>query len=80
MAGARYSTRAPSPYLGRAADIVTEPRWSRANGTFGENPELAAKIAEKMGGIRTGADVAKALALGADAGRVRRRAGSIPAS
>ncbi|WNB87231.1 glycoside hydrolase family 3 N-terminal domain-containing protein [Cellulomonas sp. ATA003] len=26
------------------ADIVTEPRWSRANGTFGENPELAAAM------------------------------------
>ncbi|WP_154794157.1 glycoside hydrolase family 3 protein [Occultella kanbiaonis] len=26
------------------ADIVTEPRWSRAGGTFGENPELAAKL------------------------------------
>ena len=26
------------------ADIVTEPRWSRSDGTFGENPELAAKM------------------------------------
>ena len=26
------------------ADIVTEPRWSRANGTFGENAELAARM------------------------------------
>src|SRR5699024_527161 len=26
------------------ADIVTEPRWSRANGTFGEDPELAAEL------------------------------------
>ncbi|OMH25127.1 hypothetical protein BKD30_06580 [Tersicoccus phoenicis] len=26
------------------ADIVTEPRWSRASGTFGENPERAAAM------------------------------------
>ncbi|MPV36889.1 glycoside hydrolase family 3 protein [Georgenia subflava] len=26
------------------ADIVTEPRWSRSDGTFGENPELAAQL------------------------------------
>ena len=26
------------------ADIVTEPRWSRADGTFGEDPELAAAM------------------------------------
>ncbi|WP_127125822.1 glycoside hydrolase family 3 protein [Georgenia sp. SYP-B2076] len=26
------------------ADIVTEPRWSRSSGTFGENTELAAKM------------------------------------
>lgn len=26
------------------ADIATEPRWERVEGTFGENPELAAKL------------------------------------
>lgn len=26
------------------ADIVTEPRWSRAGGTFGEDPDLAASM------------------------------------
>ncbi|TDE92582.1 glycoside hydrolase family 3 protein [Occultella glacieicola] len=26
------------------ADIVTEPRWSRAAGTFGEDPDLAARL------------------------------------
>lgn len=31
--------------LGTQADLATEPRWSRANGTFGEDPALARDMA-----------------------------------
>lgn len=34
-------TTALSPQI----DLATEPRWSRVNGTFGENPQLAADMA-----------------------------------
>jgi beta-glucosidase len=30
--------------LSPQADLATEPRWSRINGTFGEDPELAEKL------------------------------------
>ena len=30
--------------LSPQADLATEPRWSRINGTFGEDPELARKL------------------------------------
>ena len=30
------------------ADVVTDPRWQRIYGTFGENPELIAKIFEAL--------------------------------
>src|SRR6185436_16886382 len=30
--------------LSPQADLATEPRWSRINGTFGEDPELAGKL------------------------------------
>lgn len=30
--------------LSPMADLATEPRWSRANGTFGEDPELVGKM------------------------------------
>ena len=35
-------TTALSPQI----DIATEPRWARFNGTFGENPKLAAEMAQ----------------------------------
>ena len=31
--------------LSPQVDLATEPRWSRFNGTFGENPKLAADMA-----------------------------------
>jgi beta-glucosidase len=30
------------------ADLATEPRWSRVNGTFGENPEWVAKMIREI--------------------------------
>lgn len=30
------------------ADVVTDPRWQRIYGTFGENPQLIARIFEKL--------------------------------
>ncbi|CAD5266018.1 MULTISPECIES: glycoside hydrolase family 3 N-terminal domain-containing protein [unclassified Imperialibacter] len=30
------------------ADVATEPRWSRVNGTFGENPEWVAQITKEV--------------------------------
>jgi beta-glucosidase len=30
--------------LSPQADLATEPRWSRINGTFGEDAELAARL------------------------------------
>jgi beta-glucosidase len=32
--------------LSPQADLATEPRWSRVNGTFGEKPDLARKLIE----------------------------------
>jgi len=32
--------------LSPQADLATEPRWSRINGTFGEDPELARKLVQ----------------------------------
>src|SRR6185436_17071767 len=32
--------------LSPQADLATEPRWSRINGTFGEDPELARRLVE----------------------------------
>ncbi|MFI9559510.1 glycoside hydrolase family 3 protein [Nonomuraea endophytica] len=31
-------------FLGPMADLYTDPRWSRGYGTFGEDPELAARL------------------------------------
>ncbi|QHM72131.1 glycoside hydrolase family 3 protein [Mixta intestinalis] len=46
-------TQALSPQ----ADIVSEPRWARISGTFGENPELVRKMVRGyIEGIQHGAD------------------------
>jgi beta-glucosidase len=43
--------------LGPQADLATEPRWARANGTFGEDPEIAKRMVEAyVRGIQNGPD------------------------
>ena len=42
---------------GYMADVASEPRWSRFNGTFGEDPELVSKyIAATVRGMQNGDD------------------------
>ncbi len=43
--------------LAPQADLATEPRWARINGTFGEDPEIAKRMVEAyVSGIQNGAD------------------------
>jgi beta-glucosidase len=43
--------------LAPQADLATEPRWARANGTFGEDAETAKRMVEAyVAGIQNGAD------------------------
>src|SRR5277367_4433359 len=43
--------------LAPQADLATEPRWARANGTFGEDANTAKRIVEAyVAGIQNGAD------------------------
>jgi beta-glucosidase len=43
--------------LAPQADLVTEPRWARANGTFGEDAEIAKRMVEGyVAGIQDGTD------------------------
>lgn len=45
MAGQEYRALGIATALSPQIDLGTEPRWSRLNGTFGENPLLAADMA-----------------------------------
>ena len=41
--------------LAPQADLATEPRWARINGTFGEDPEIAKRMVEAyVSGIQNG--------------------------
>lgn len=43
--------------LAPQADVATEPRWARANGTFGEDADIAKRMVEAyVAGIQNGAD------------------------
>ena len=43
--------------LAPQADLATEPRWARANGTFGEDVDTAKRMVEAyVAGIQNGAD------------------------
>jgi beta-glucosidase len=43
--------------LAPQADLATEPRWARANGTFGEDTEIAKRMVEAyVAGVQNGAD------------------------
>lgn len=42
--------------LAPQADLATEPRWARANGTFGENADIAKRMVEAyVAGVQNGA-------------------------
>lgn len=45
IAGQEYRALGIATALSPQVDLATEPRWSRFNGTFGENPQLAADMA-----------------------------------
>lgn len=45
IAAQEYRALGIATALSPQVDLSTEPRWSRFNGTFGENPELAADMA-----------------------------------
>lgn len=45
IAGVEYRALGISTALSPQVDIATDPRWSRASGTFGEHPQLAADMA-----------------------------------
>jgi beta-glucosidase len=45
IAAQEYRALGISTALSPQIDLATEPRWSRFNGTFGENPSLAADMA-----------------------------------
>lgn len=43
--------------LAPQADLATEPRWARANGTFGEDAGIAKRMTEAyVAGVQNGAD------------------------
>jgi beta-glucosidase len=45
IAAIEYRSLGISTALSPQIDLATEPRWSRVNGTFGENPKLSADMA-----------------------------------
>ncbi len=45
IAAQEYRALGIATALSPQVDLATEPRWSRFNGTFGENPQLAADMA-----------------------------------
>jgi beta-glucosidase len=45
LAAQEYRALGIATALSPQIDLATEPRWSRFNGTFGENPQLAADMA-----------------------------------
>jgi beta-glucosidase len=45
IAAIEYRALGISTALSPQIDLATEPRWSRVNGTFGENPKLSADLA-----------------------------------
>jgi beta-glucosidase len=45
VAAKEYRALGISTALSPQIDLATEPRWSRVNGTFGENPQLTADMA-----------------------------------
>ena len=46
VAAAEYRALGIATALSPQVDIATDPRWMRANGTFGENPQLSAAMAQ----------------------------------
>jgi beta-glucosidase len=46
IAAKEYRALGISTALSPQIDLATEPRWSRVNGTFGENPQLTADMAK----------------------------------
>lgn len=46
IAAAEYRALGIATALSPQVDIATDPRWARASGTFGENPKLAAAMAQ----------------------------------
>jgi beta-glucosidase len=46
IGAAEYRALGIATALSPQVDIATEPRWNRVNGTFGENPELSAAMAQ----------------------------------
>ena len=45
IAAKEYRALGIATALSPQIDLATEPRWSRVNGTFGENPHLTADMA-----------------------------------
>jgi len=57
IAAREYRALGISTALSPQIDLATEPRWSRVNGTFGENPQLSADMARAyVDGFQTSAD------------------------
>lgn len=57
IASAEYRALGFATALSPQIDLATEPRWSRCNGTFGEDPELATEFARiYIDGFQTTAD------------------------
>jgi beta-glucosidase len=46
IAATEYRALGIATALSPQVDIATDPRWNRFNGTFGENPQLAADLAQ----------------------------------
>jgi beta-glucosidase len=56
IASVEYRALGISTALSPQIDLATEPRWSRVNGTFGENPQLSADMARAyIDGFQTSA-------------------------
>lgn len=57
LAGQEYRALGITNILGPQVDVASDPRWSRNNGTFGEDPELsAAMTAAYVEGFQTSTD------------------------
>src|SRR4030042_122988 len=56
IASVEYRALGITPALSPQIDVGTEPRWSRINGTFGEDPQLSADMARAyVDGFQTSA-------------------------
>tara|TARA_B110000483_G_scaffold70401_3_gene87909 strand:- start:1554 stop:3881 length:2328 start_codon:yes stop_codon:yes gene_type:complete len=59
IASMEYRALGLTTALSPQVDLATDPRWNRVNGTFGENPQLAADMARAyVDGFQTSTDEA----------------------